>query len=396
MSKFDLVVCKDGQTYQVGGSPLVMINGAVHTYGTDEIDEPYLKEWGWQCCTPDEKEIYRHLYQQMMQGAVDSVDKDAIINDITARLGTASKNVIKKVEADEYATFMMIDVEKFGIEEDELYTMCQRVMMDNPLTMFPLWPCMQDFIPAIKDANNKIKSVYSVVPTAEKRAQAIEICEAQIGKIRDLIEDLYGIRTGDVLTVEQKTWVLKVIHDYLVLHANQDDGLVIEWLQSTPYAVYDHRYEGLCKTYTMAFLAAARLYGIEAIYMSGDAYVNADNSEDGSYELYGPHAWVAVRLSDEEYGTYPQEPEKWSCIDVYWDEPNKERELGGKPARKDVIWKYFLDMNEINVVSDGDAKTGHSCRTIDFATYGDLPLGGKPSLNMPYNGNEIYIWEDDQ
>ena len=397
MSKFELVVCQAGEIHKVGASPLVMINGAVHTYASDDIDEPYRKEWGWQCCSPSEKEIYRHLYKHMLKGAVDALtkaDEDDIRQDIIARRGISGEQCVIDADADAYTTYMMIPVDEFGISKEGIfYTICQRVMMDNPLLMFPFFPSFPDSVAVIKDSSGICQYVYSIVPNVDKCAQAREICREQISNIVEKVEEVYGIRPGDTLTVAQKAWVLKVIHDYLILHGNMD-GKTVAWLLWTPYAVYDKRYKGNCNSYTMAFCAAARLYGIEAINMTGYVYIDTDTSKNG-YEKHGDHAWVAVRLSDEAYGTYPQDPEKWSCIDVYWDEPAHEIGMGVTPDRKDVIWKYFLNPETINICSADDEKSGHSYRIVDASiAYGRLPVT-VPVLYMTYDGDNIYNWEGD-
>ena len=416
-----VLIYKDGgEVREVGrkstSGALVMVNGIVHTYDSEVMDEPYLKEWGWLCCSEQEREIYRWLYRCMLEGL--SVPKrtvevggaaefefvtdgkksgtDEITGDMIARLAVAGEHIVSKVMADDFATFMRIPVVQFQISDESIfYTICQRVMMDNPLLMFPFYPSMPDSVAVIKNEMGDCHYLYSVVPTMEKCAQAREICNEQIGKIVQKIDELYGIRPGDVLTVAQKAKVLKVIHDGLILIGNLEDGMTTEWWLYTPYAVYDRRYKGLCTSYTMAFCAVARMYGIEAVNMTGFAYINKDNSADGSYELTGEHSWVAVRLSDGEYGTYPADPALWSCIDVYWDEPLHESVLGNVSAREDVIWKYFLNMPEINILSEDEEKTGHSYRTVDAnIAYGALPVAA-PSLSMPYDGDEIYTWEDE-
>ena len=71
-------------------------------------------------------------------------------------------------------------------------------------------------------------------------------------------------------------------------------------------------------------------------------------------------------------------------------------DMGLVPDRDDVCWRYFLNMEEINIISDVDAKSGHRCRTVDAGIcYGKLPMDGVPSLSVPYHGNEIYTWKDD-
>ena len=377
------------------------------------LDEPYLKEWGWLCCTDAEKEIYRWLYRCMAEGLEVStrtvkagqqtyacstdgkkVATDVITGDIVARLGTKGEKIVSQVMKDAYVTFLRIPVVQFGIADERiLYKLVQRVINDNPLLIFPFWPSMPDSVSAIME-NGVCKYLYSVFPTQDKLCQAREVCEEQISAIVKTVEEVYELRPDAYLSMSQKAKVLKVIHDCIVLHGNFE-GKEIAWWQPTPYAVFDCRYEGLCTSYTMAFCAVARRFGIEAINMTGVAYVDTDAGATG-YETVGEHSWVAVRLSDDEYGTYPSDPALWSCIDVYWDEPKHMADMGLVPDRDDVSWRYFLNMEEINILSESETETGHSYRAVDARiAYGELPMDGMPSLSIPYGGNEIYTWEDD-
>lgn len=410
-----------GKVQKVGTStksPLVMVNGVVHTYDSGDLSEPYINEWGWQCCTTDlEKEIYRWMYRCMVEGLdvptrTVNVDFEGevtfvvdgkisgtkeITDDIIRRNGDVGKAIVDMIQADPDTTYMRIPLAQFHIDNETLvYNIVKRIIADNPLIMFPAWPMMPDAVTIVNDEMGQCRYFYSVAPTKDKRAQAVDICIEQIEKIKQKIAELYGIQPGDVLTVDQKAKVLKVIHDHLVLLGNLEDGLMLAWWQTTPYAVYDNRYQGTCTSYTMAFLAAVRLYGIEAVNMTGIAYIDTDDTH-GDYEIIGGHSWVAVRLSDEAYGTYPKDPAKWSCIDVYWDEPLHAIELGFVPKHNNVIWAYFLDMSTINILSEGEENHQQSYRVIDADRgYGKLPMDGIPTLSMPYMGNNIYIWEDQQ
>lgn len=413
----ELIYKKNGAVHRVGrgsttSNAFYVIDGIVHTYASDALDEPYLKEWGWTCSNEDEKELYRWLYRCMYEGLTVSkrtvkVDgeevsfatdgkksgTDEIKEDVISRIGNA--NIFNKIMSDAYTTFLRIPVVQFGITDDSiLYTMCQRVINDNPLLIFPFFHSFPDSVAVIKDESGVCQYIYSAVPIEDKRCQAQDVCMEQIENIVEKVREVYGIQPGDSLTVAQKAKILKVIHDCIILIGNQEDGTLFPWLLATPYAVYDERYKGNCTSYTMAFCVVARMYGIEAINMTGFAYIDTDGTQDG-YELMGEHSWVAVRLSDEEYGTYPIEPEKWSCIDTYWDEPALGIGSYVSP-REDVQWRYFLDMGNINAVSANDAVRGNTCRVVDAAIeYGCFPMEDIPKLSMPYEGNELYIWEDE-
>ena len=436
---------KEGKIYSIGGgsapgnsafSPLVMIDGKVHTYDSEVTDEPYLNEWGWKCCETElERELYRWLYKCMVEGldveertvevngeevtfitdcTQDGIDE--IAKNMKDRMGNRGSAIYKLAMEDENLTFMRIPVEQFQIKESSysetkkesiLYTICQRIMMDNPLILFPFYPSEnREPVAAIKNEDGYYRYIYSVVPTKEKRAQAIDICKEQIENIVKKVKETYCINPGDDLSVAaiehglsdalMRVRVLKVIHDCIVLHANMNGTEKGDWMP-TPYAVFDTTYKGNCTSYTMAFCAVARLYGIEAINMTGIGWIDAN--ADGKYELTDDHAWVAVRISGEPYGTYPEEASKWTCIYVYWDEPLHETKIHPEDAtfyEKDIIWKYFMDLDELNFIPSSDNKSGRSCRIPDATiSYGSFPFGESiPAFVCKYTGNKLYTWEE--
>lgn len=406
--------------------PIFTLNksGEVSICTSELTTAPYLNEWGWKCSSDSEKQIYSWIYKCVYEGTTVNErvftieDKtvtfvtdgkkhntEEITNDIETYynrytadnvLIPAGTNMVKTILADNLVTFLRIPVAHFNIKDEVLLdTICWRVLFDNPLLMFSNFPSMRStHIPVIKNADGICQYIYSVIPTTEKRCQAQEICNTAISKIIAKIKKLYNIYPGDTITIDQKVKILKVIHDSIILHGNLTTGKKVGYYFSTPYSVYDTRYQGNCGSYTLAFCTIARLYGIESLYMNGMCYVDTKPDTDG-FEASGGHAWVAVRISDEPYGEYPTDPDKWSCIDVYWDEPLESKKMGIPVELEDISWIHFLDMSAISIYNtEAEAdKTKHSYRILDQLS-GPLPINGIPSLSIPYSGSSIDTWEE--
>lgn len=417
-------VCTYGSVESIGGT-----NAAGDSWQQIEkgapMDEPYLNEWGWQCCLRESTaenhnqpmELYRWLYRCMKEGLsvpertirigdesfsfvtnggkADSEELEEIKNDVESN--GVKANIFNKILADAYTTFLRIPVMQFGItNENILDTLCQRVMNDNPLLIFPLYNSVLGAVPAIKDENEVYQYIYSAFPTEEKLCQAQEVCNERIREIVEEVEKECHIRPGDSLPgeIKEKAKILKVIHDCIIKIGNLETSQMRPWLLATAYAVFDDRYKGNCMSYTNAFCLVARMYGFEALHMDGDAYYDANNNKTQEEpESYG-HSWVAVWLGDGTYGTYASDESQWSCIDVYWDEPAN----GICSPAEEISWDYFLDPERFNFLKDEPEEYMYTYRLFKPAdtSYGALPFGEIPGCRIKYENNTFYIWEEEQ
>ena len=430
-------------------SAFIVKNGQVHTYDAQEklpsavtvtvggvnadgiawqqiergaqMDEPYLKEWGWQCCHRESSadnryqpmELYRWLYRcysegltvvsrtiqledgqdvtfdtdvskEVQAGCDDIYSSDEVYGTIVEAQGRTS--LVDAVIADEEAVFMRIPVLQFGIsDERQIYRVLCRVAEDNPRLCISTAMCSGDFLPVIKD-NGVCKYWFSIVPTEDKRVQMLATVAGTIAELCAKVTEVCGVCPGDKLSLSQKLQVLKVIHDFLVLHGNMDGKSVGYW---TPlmHSVLDDRMTGNCMGYTQAFNYVARLYGIEAIQVVGKAYLG---------EAEGEHAWSAVRLSDERYGSYPGDGAKWSSADVYWDEPAHQLHPSEETLQRGVSWDYFLNVKKLYSTSDNEEH--RDILTEDgYGLYPFIRSDGVisvPAKHCPYAGETIYEWED--
>jgi len=367
------------------------------------LDEPYLGEWGWKCSVADgTEELYRWIYRCLYEGF-----------DVPTRsiqLGTADP-IVFQVDAGAFSgvnektgeTVTIADTRKLCIplcqfgedSEDAFFHVIVRVLQDSPILCRSFWhPVYQT------GDDGMIMSVTAVVPDADRTAEMREICEEEVKRITDKVFALYGISPGDALTDNQRAQVAKLIHDCIILHVDAEASTLNGFWLEGMMAIFDARYRGLCGSFTQAFNYVARLYGMEALYLTGMAYIkdfNADGDRDDTGEK-GSHAWVALRLSGYDeypYGTYPADSALWTSIDVYWDEPwHESNAIGEEPEREDVLWKYFMDLSNINMV---DAPVdGEVCRVIGTDTgYGAYPFDGIPTLDKPYTGDDLYIWNEE-
>lgn len=406
---FNGVPCSKVQLIQVGGE-----NWRQEALA-EQMDEPYLSEWGWKCCVEDgTTELYQWLYRCIKESF--SVDHRSIIVTDTDGNETAYTCVIDGgsdlITAVETATgrdapdnllaetpdarILKIPVPQFSaVAVDTLRHVCNRVMLDNPELCCPIYPSAtvvdgEDvlFVP-IDYEDDGCKYIYTVMPTETMRRKMVDRMRAAAEMIKDKVYYLYGIMPGDELTANQIKCVSKVIHDYIILHGNpacSKRGELVPYWSAMAYAALDGDLRANCSGYTQAFNYVARMYGIVAIYMSGQGYFDkdGDGTAAGQGES-GGHAWTAIQLTGD---TYSADPADWTCIDVYWDEPEHETSIGEVPNRSDVIWRYFMDAGEI-------FSAGYPTHEITNASgYGSYPMVGNPTGSYPYEGDNIYFWED--
>lgn len=380
------------------------------------MDEPYLKEWGWQCCLHDaakgdtvSMDLYRWLYRCIKQ-RFSIVSRMIVIVGLdgvkrTYTCATNGGEAVMNGNSVDGMYYLNIPLVQFpNLTQQYLKNMLYRVKEDNPDLLYTRMPntsfLSHDYEgdPYSMGVNGGYSCVYSMEVSNERADEMMETVNAAVNTIKEKLAQVHGIAVGQSLTVAQKVTVAKVIHDYICTFAHgqyeeegQDAG---NYWASILYSAFDPQLKSRCSGYTQAFNYVARMYGIESIYMSGVGYV--DTNEDGDYADYGEsggHAWVAIRLSDEPYGTYPNDSHKWSCIDVYWDEPTHEAVVSGvSPARDDIIWNYFLNIDNIfpKVGSERYQRAHRSITTTSgYGMYPTALLSGmdaQPKLHMPYNG----------
>lgn len=384
------------------------------------MDEPYVKEWGWQCCLRDAAkgdrtsvDLYRWIYRCAKQRF--TVKKRVIVlegNDGNLRTCEFTvDNGAFENESDKYGNYgggryILIPLIQFPhLEWAYIDSIAFRVKEDNPELLYQHWPNdpTKGLYPYERydgdlyalGSNGDFLCLKSIVPTEEGAAAAMEVVSAAVETIKNKLADKYGIVAGDKLDLQKKLIVTKVIHDYIVTVGYSGDdveGKFVHYYANSMHSVFTPEMKANCGGYTQAFNYVARMFGIESIYMSGTAYVDKD--VNGTIDSQGGHTWNAVRLSDDPYGSYPTDPKKWSCIDVYWDEPNHEIALGGTvPDGAKIIWDYYLNIGNI-FPNPGNALYKRAHREINtnsgYGYYPTTSFDGKiaqPELNMPYNGN---------
>ena len=420
----DGLVCTKLARVQVGG-----VNALGLSWRQEEIaqalDEPYLNEWGYRCCLDEcteenhnqPVEIYKWLYRCMKEGfsvptrtivitGADGVERSFAFNTLAAQ-GTEAVNAALETEfglesgslsaLDSYkydfdACLIHIPVLQFaGLSYEELRRYVSRVQQDNPELFYPNWPDSSKgnlAAPYDGDIYNMgvdggYSYLFSVRPADDAVSEMVSACRKVAAVIQDKIYRYYEISPGTKLTLEQKKQVAKVIHDHLILHGNYS-GHVSPALLSSMYSVMDQSHKGYCLSYTQAFNFVARMYGIEALYMSGIAYQTWNGSE---YEDDDSHAWNLLSLTDD-YGNYSADPSDWTCVDIFWDEGlDKENET------EDALgWTYFMDKTTV-FRAYGDV----NYRAIKTDTgYGKYPFDHEatvPSASYPYEGNTPYVWD---
>lgn len=383
----DGAICSKVDKVELSGSTWRQIEPAA------KLDEPYLNEWGWKCASNDgTQDLYRWVYRCMYEG-FDVPERTIKIGDtepVTYRVD-AGAHAVANINS-EGARILRIPLAQFSVDDITINRTLARVKEDNPLLCCPFGGATFE-----TDADGRIVAVVGIAAESDRRAEMREVCMENAKLVQDKVHELYGVSQGDVLSVTQKMKVAKVIHDYLILHGLVENKRKLNalWLTGMT-AVFDDRYNGYCADYTQAFNYVARLYGMEAIYGSGMAYIDINRDGDRvDYGENGSHAWVMLRISDEAYGTYPSEPEKWTMVDVLWDEPLHEAKIGGDPERNDILWKYFMDLSKI-IPNETDEQYSHAYREIGTDTgYGAYPFEGLPTLSKTYTGDDLYIWNEE-
>lgn len=441
------LVVKDGVLVPISAASskvaaLSVVNGVVCTKATQlsgdgwyqieaaaPIDEPYLKEYGWQCSVEDgTTELYKWIYRCLKEGfsvpyrtivlggqehrfATELTEHDrewvldAIKQVTAAKLDPFEFIAINSGDVKE-ATWFCLPIVQFGdVEKDVLEHEFERVRLDNPVLSAPP-------ISNVKyvEKDGRIEYAYFVYrteATAERLMKLLDKAKKSIDKyitINDLDPNDPKFEYYD------KCAVAEIIHDYIIQHnfpASITDPKLLPvpkpeytelYLQPTLYAAVAPDKNALCDGYTQAFNYFARLYGINSIAMSA----NVSHVVDGVATSVGGHIWNVVNLGTKgnvpAYGDYSTDPADWSPIDVYWDEPIHERHI--RPERTDIpnstiLWEYFGEPDNV-------FKKDDYLRYIKYSNaYGRYPFGEVDGIEQypsakigMWNGEENYEWED--
>lgn len=338
-----------------------------------------------------------------------------------------------------------------------------RVKEDNPELFYTNYPTMENvnnkqiLTPCFYE-NDKFNLgigrgiLYNrvIMPTRKKAMEMVSYCRDFRENVKDKVYNFYNIKPGDVLNLEQKKRVIKVAHDYLDVNAELNNEIPEGYenrvyLLPTMASAMSKNFVSLCAGYTQALNYLIREYNIHALYMSGlGEYVRVVKREDtGIYEAYiinGGHAWNMVQMTNFQlnegtgeledknyiYGNYSNNPQDWTCIDVYWDEPSHAQALSQKttitlndqvlgedgktivpgekigeefipeyvvPAGALVCWKYF--MNKDAIFAHGEKYPKHIIDSSGGYGFNMLPTGlEEPAASYPYEGNTLYKWEE--
>lgn len=398
ISMYDGYLCTNGA--YVGGDTWSMAEPAA------VMDVPYLKEYGYKCAAEDgTQELYTWIYRCLYEGfsvpyrtvsvnGVETVfeteaakDDAVIVDHIEANYGQYAATILKMLESEDIGLLRIPLVQFPELTQQSVRHAFERVTQDSPEMCFPFFPLSaanEVFMPVIA-LEDGYSFLYSFFPTAQKREEINATIAAAVEAVKAKVYEVHGVKAGDALTEDQKRKVAKTIHDWIIINSNYNGEIVTYW-QPTMYGVFNPAISASCEGYTQAFNYLVRLYGIEAVTLTGIAYYGWDGE---SYNISGGHAWNAVNLTDE-YGAYSADASKWAALDVYWDVPSHEVKVSGELPEGNVIWKYF--MNPANVLA---AYGSESYREITTdGSYGAYPFGNAPSADYSYNGNSEYIWED--
>ena len=410
------VVCSNAT--QIRGNGWYQIEAAA------PIDEPYLKEYGWQCSVEDgTTEIYKWIYRCLREGfsvpyrtivfdgqehrfATELTEHDRewvldAINQVTASKLDPFEFIAKNSGDVKEATWFCLPLVQFGnVEKDVIKHEFERVRLDNPVLSAPP-------ISNVKyvEKDGRIEYAYFVYrteATAEKLMKLLTKAKRSIDKYVNMF-----------VTVEHpdaefgnKAFIAEIIHDYIIQHnfpASITDPKLLPvpkpeytelYLQPTLYAAVAPDKNALCDGYTQAFNYFARLYGINSIAMSA----NVTHVADGVETNKGGHIWNVVNLGKfgavPEYGDYSTDPADWSPIDVYWDEPIHEKSIRDNLPPGSIWWEYFCRPDNVfkadyrRDIKDTNAYGRYPFDAIDGSH--QYPSGMIGSIN----DFEDYEWED--
>ncbi len=361
------------------------------------IDAPYLKEYGYSLAKQDgTAELYEWIYRCVKEGfsvPYRTIEVDGVEHSFETELTKYDKAWADRFVAGDPefslqvlgvtrddASFLCIPLIQFGIKADKAVRVFERVRNDNPELCCP--PLNGAFMLV---ENDLVTYAFVVFQSEETVAEIQSLIEKASGEIDAQVQALSE-------TPNTSAWreaVALIIHDYIVTNANPTvegaagNRMIAPW-KASAYSVLDKEQQALCDGYTQAFNLFARKYGIVSIVMTGSVYKN------GAYA--GDHAWNAVNLY-ETYDTVfdgekwlETEPDNWSPIDVYWDEPLHETAaIGGTvEGSPDVLHKYFGSPGNVNCTTgtlNGVSVTWTREHTTTTG-YGEYPFDGTPSAEI--------------
>lgn len=371
------------------------------------IDAPYLTEYGYSLAKQDGTEaLYEWVYRCIREGfsvpyrTIEYTDGTVEVyeTELTKHstpfmegdpeLGLATAGVSR-----DEASYLCVPVAQFGITNEELKRVFDRVRNDNPALCCP--PLSDVFI-----AKNEEKALFAfpmfqTEKTVEKINALIEKASTEINTEVKLLSGLEHRPN----TPKWRAAVAKIIHDYIIVRANPDisstkggqgNRMIVPW-KASAYAVLDNNYgtddpmagqQALCDGYSQAFNLFARRYGIVSLVATGMVSQNGTGA-DG-------HAWCVCNFYEtyetilDENGQWREtEPNRWTPIDVYWDDPLHETvAIGGTVnGTPDVIWKYFCDPRTVDstVGTLNGVMVTWTRKYTTVTGYGEYPFDGAPS-----------------
>lgn len=344
------------------GKVLLKDGGAV-------LRKPYLKSWGYAQAKADgTTELYDWVFKCFSEGF--SVSERTIDGSTYAVDGGAA--------GEEYEGFRKIVVPliQFQIPAESylaVWDCLDRVVRYNWELCYHVKN--QEFLD--EDGNNAretgktIVSVAMIVPNDTQRLHAQTKMAEATALVKAKVLEVCGVSAGDGLTEVQKRNVTKVIHDWIMERTSykpteneQDDEYY--WSQLAYSALTDEEnIKPVCAGYTAAVAYLCSMYGITAVFVSGEATDGVDT---------GQHAWNMVAFG-LPYGVYSSVPSDWAAIDLTWDDKRHDGTKEGTP------WEYFCTDKAYH-----EYGTAEETRTNDDRGY---PVS-VPTATCAYTGNTLY------
>jgi hypothetical protein len=372
---------------------------------TDEgidVPRPYLHALGYlQCvaeCTDDNTqpvELYEWLYQRLYIGdRVSTVTVDGKSYDTVVTYNDVDYLVIPLAQFAGITSKNYHDSSQEG--NDTWYHIYNRVRFDNPellgLTSFVVYQKAGE-VTTGEDAEWPVGKIGIPLITNGEREEMLAACQASAAEVDAKVAELYGVAPGDELTVDQKKYVSKVIHDWIVLN-NQYDTVNNgeEALDQTMYPALSGGVNSpVCASYALAYQWLALRYGIESVAQTGFVHTGGSTTaDDGTVTYNGAwHMWNLVNIH-ERPGVWGEDAKQWTGVDCTWDDPVLVGSNGEYIDEPDYIqWDYFHF--PWSALPQTPGTNGY--RAIDHRAYKPYPAE-EPGEDLRYTGSTPYTWEE--